>query len=515
MTNPPASEAKPKFSLAKLYLPLLCLLCAAHVWNPLQRGDDFWAHAAVGRWIWENHSIPRETLFLWSAKQSWVAHSWLSQLTFYGLMQGAGEANGPLLSLLFTIFMVALTFALVWRIWATQSRVTSLMPFVFYLAIRCAESRYQARPELFTALFFVLLAAFLISWPQKTENRADKIKILGLVLLFVVWPNFHGAVVTGLLILIATALADAAQEKFSPQSRILLATAFFCGLATLLNPYGLGYIKALLQTQSLTFTVPVEWRAVWSQPVVSTDILTNIFLLTILALTAWLLNPQRRWAHLLWLVLMAYFFLTARRNVWLLSLTCLLVMAANAHVLETTKWWHEWQKRRLVANESVPPAPQQKARMGAIACLLLWSVLQITAIWPLKTTSANLPTGKTDFIEDNHIAGRMFNDITDSPYMEWRLSQKRPLFIDIIQAYPDSLTADFFDVMRASPDGITLLDKNNVGFISLSSPRQNEPMPPLLNYLLQNPRWALVYSHADGTVWVRRTPEYQYLWKNR
>ena len=38
-------------ALPPLYLPLLIVLTFAQTWRTLGGGDDFWAHAAVGRWM--------------------------------------------------------------------------------------------------------------------------------------------------------------------------------------------------------------------------------------------------------------------------------------------------------------------------------------------------------------------------------------------------------------------------------------------------------------------------------
>ena len=99
---------------SRLYLPLLLLLCAAYAWHPLMGFDDFWAHAGVGRWIWQQGRIPQETLFLWSAKIPWIAHSWLTQLTFYGLMAAGGTHYGPYLVVTFTVLMAMLPVSRAW-----------------------------------------------------------------------------------------------------------------------------------------------------------------------------------------------------------------------------------------------------------------------------------------------------------------------------------------------------------------------------------------------------------------
>ena len=84
---PAGAEQKIHSFAARLYLPLLTALIAAWTWRPLSGGEDFWAHIAVGRWVWQHQDAPRETLWLWSAPpQPWIAHSWLSELFLYGLM---------------------------------------------------------------------------------------------------------------------------------------------------------------------------------------------------------------------------------------------------------------------------------------------------------------------------------------------------------------------------------------------------------------------------------------------
>src|SRR5688572_28751949 len=71
-----------------LYGPLLLLLAAARAFHPLSGEIDTWAHAAIGRWIWQNGQVPQQTLIIWVADPiPWVAHSWLSQLLFYGAIQ--------------------------------------------------------------------------------------------------------------------------------------------------------------------------------------------------------------------------------------------------------------------------------------------------------------------------------------------------------------------------------------------------------------------------------------------
>ena len=57
-------------------------------------GGDLWMHLIVGGWIWANAAILRVDVFSYvSEGQEFIAHSWLTELTFYGLEQSAGVAG--------------------------------------------------------------------------------------------------------------------------------------------------------------------------------------------------------------------------------------------------------------------------------------------------------------------------------------------------------------------------------------------------------------------------------------
>src|SRR5437016_37438 len=121
---------------------LLALLCVCQVgaWCPLVGTDDFWAHAAVGRWTWQHGEVPHHTLFLWTTSEPWVAHSWLSQVMLYALL----ALGGTWLVWAFTVVMVALPFLILWRLWRRFAPVSTVTVVVFGLAINGSALRFQA-----------------------------------------------------------------------------------------------------------------------------------------------------------------------------------------------------------------------------------------------------------------------------------------------------------------------------------------------------------------------------------
>ncbi|MDQ3815121.1 MAG: hypothetical protein M3347_14420, partial [Armatimonadota bacterium] len=151
------------------FLPIAVLI-AAYAVKPLYGYTDFYAHAAVGRRIYETGAIPRHTLFLWSAQVPWIAHSWLSEIFMYGLMRFRGDFVGEYLAVLWTLATMELTFGLIY--FGANRGTLRLLPVpllalvAFGLGVYGCRYRFAPRPELFSNLATVVLLLALVRWRQ-------------------------------------------------------------------------------------------------------------------------------------------------------------------------------------------------------------------------------------------------------------------------------------------------------------------------------------------------------------
>ena len=183
--------------LRRFYLPLLLCLCAAYALRPIGPGYDFWAHAAIGHWIWNHKAVPESSLFLWGSDPiPWVAHSWLSQLFFYGLVQMGGGwtprgnvsvGTGPMVVVLTTTLVACAVWARLWRLWRRRSwsferfrrgqsvPISFVTPIVFAMAIWVGAPRYQPRQEMLTALLLALLLSYLVE-RHPPDNRVEAVQ---------------------------------------------------------------------------------------------------------------------------------------------------------------------------------------------------------------------------------------------------------------------------------------------------------------------------------------------------
>lgn len=484
------------------------------VWRPLSGWLDFWAHAAVGRWVWENGRVPDHTLFLWTASEPWVYHSWLGQLVFYTLI-----SIGPRAVLGFTVLTALTPFAVAWGVLTRRGRPSSVFAVPTVLALGGIAVRLQTRPELFTGVCLSLLAAYLILRPRPADasvpNRGwrDALGAAAVFLFFVVWANLHGAVVLGVLLLGAAAACDLLQDRFDRASRRLALLAVLAPVAVCVNPYGPAYWGALRPVASSTFDQILEWQPPWAPPPIPSDMAVAVGVVTAAAVIAWALNPHRRWAQLAWLLMLGAMFASARRIVWPLTIVGLLVLAANAAALDP-----EALARRVRGRPGgrpvVPPLLRGVVRAAVLAWVALECLIHSDTLRPWQDyTPVGLGDGIVRFVAEHRLEGRVFNDYENSSYLQWRFAGRPPLYIDLLNAYPDAVMIDYRDVVTRTERGRRLLDEQGVGVVVLTTSRGGAPsLAPLADQFDADPRWVRVYGWNDGVVWVRRTAEYEHVW---
>ena len=498
----------------------LSLYIAMIVWHPLVTRDDFWSHIAIGRWIWESGTVPHETIGLWTAKQPHVYHSWLSQLTLFGLTNVSAPERMPEVVLAFTALMVIASFGIIWFVSHRCGGLSIWLAAASLLAVEASSGRFQVRPDLFTSLFQTLLMAFLVFWSRGSFEGPSRAHIAALsvvaVAFFSLWANFHGAVAFGLMLMAGTAGCDLLQDRFDRRSRFLALLALAAALGVCLNPYGLDYWRAYLSVRSEVFKHISEWTPIWSPNLpVQPGILVRTGLIAGLALAAWGMNPNRRWSHLLWVVAFAAFYAQARRNIWPCCLASLCVLAANAPAFSLANVPARWT--RLLSKLGGEVALLRAGIRLGLALLIGYSCLNVGLrhqSWrPLGPADAE--RGIVRFIKVNRLEGRMYNDSEIASFLQYRLAGDPPLYIDNINAYPVEAVRNYLEIATCSERGRKLLDEQGVEIVVLSSDRSPkvESLAPLADHLDAHPEWCRVHASRSGMIWVRRNAKYESIWK--
>jgi hypothetical protein len=184
--------------------------------------SDTWWQLRAGQEMWLTKHVLMRDIFSHTAYGAfWPNHEWLSQVVFYGVYSVGGM---PLVTIVSATVVMAAWF-LVWRLTPGSTR------FKFVLTafvIASASTMWSPRPQVLSLLVLALMMTLLSSR-----------RYVWLPLVFLLWANLHGAVVTGVLLLGAALVAAVLENR-----KALPALAFAsvcCFMATLATPLGVTF----------------------------------------------------------------------------------------------------------------------------------------------------------------------------------------------------------------------------------------------------------------------------------
>jgi hypothetical protein len=242
--------------LDRMLVVLVLLLAGLVAFFPV-RNSDFWLHLAAGRdWLAGKYSLGQDP-YSYTGNGTWVNHSWLYGVLFYGLYTKLGGAAVVILK---TVLMVVLAGLLL----RTRRRGESLwIPGVCTaLAIVAMVPRLFLQPTLFSyvllALTLLLLLRGELRDPPAGERKrrpqapvpwlgepADRALWL-LPVIFALWVNLDAWFVAGLFAVVLYLVGAVLQGVFDRDKaeapppgawRPLLAVLAASIVACLLNPY--------------------------------------------------------------------------------------------------------------------------------------------------------------------------------------------------------------------------------------------------------------------------------------
>jgi len=207
--------------------------------------SDLWWHLRAGQVTVETGHPLLVDLFSYTRDgQTWVNHSWLSQVILYGLYQLAKFTG---LSLWVTVLaVVSLTF-----VFFLMKGPAWWRSFLVILCAVAIAPVWSPRPQVASLALFAFLAWWMERW-----KSGDLRRLWALPLLFLLWSNLHGGYSLGFLLLGAFLGGQVLNHVLGMKEdtipwrtlgRILLW--MFAGfLAVAINPNGLDMWRIPFQT---------------------------------------------------------------------------------------------------------------------------------------------------------------------------------------------------------------------------------------------------------------------------
>jgi hypothetical protein len=230
--------------------------------RPAVDPDVFW-HLATGKWIWQNHAIPKADPFSWTTPgRAWIAHEWLTEAIWRVLYRAGGW--GALVGCSGLILMA--TFALV-RATARRLGAGPIASTLFTaLSALAGLHTWNVRPQMislaFCALFgywFARAVAPVSPESSPTSFAADDNRSAGVLntrslpaglgkglwlipIIMLAWVNLHGGWVFGMAMLAAFAVATTV-EAFLARSGDEGRPAGLVGLVGIRKPLPTALLK--------------------------------------------------------------------------------------------------------------------------------------------------------------------------------------------------------------------------------------------------------------------------------
>ncbi|MBN1433869.1 hypothetical protein JW921_03860, partial [Candidatus Fermentibacterales bacterium] len=436
---------------SRALLILLIGVCALYSMFPISNGNFFW-HIRNGEDIVQSlHIRTTDPFTLTRQGCEWLQAEWLAEVLLYLPWSLAGGAGVVILKMA----VICTTVLLCLRAARARGASPEAAVLVAVVALSVAHGRWIARPHIFTDLFFALYLVVL----GRSGRRLSR--DLALILpLQVLWVNLHAGFTMGLFLLgldVLDPLFSRAWRLLRDRALLLLASIAVCGV----HPNGYGSIRyttsflhqGLFRESIREWWSPFDPRFQPGHPFSRTAL---AFILVCVALVLALVFARKR--------------LKLSRCVGLAALVAASSFAArNLELLA------------LAMIAWIPPLlPRVRAWVPSLLLLLAALVVPLHGIprefGPPRSPGLGVqwdvyPVGLADFLERNDVTGNVFNSNEIAGYLEYRLGESLPLFMDgRCLLYPEDLFAEYL-VLATAPDSIPaplqvrLLDEWDINLI--------------------------------------------------
>ncbi len=458
---------------------------------------DMWWHLRTGRMIAETHAVPHADPFSYTAPgKAWIAHSWLSDLTYYGAYSAFGFLGVQLLKALLLTAAFAVLLALLRRL--TGSHTIAVL--TAGIAALVSMVGWTPRPQLFTFLFATIFLTVL--WRCEREGERG---LWALPFVMLLWVNLHGGFVAGFLLLGAwTAPAGITWGLRRDRSswrrlRALLFTVGGCLGVSVLNPWGWRLWEYPLQYAGSSYHA--DYITEWFSPDFHQQNMLP-FLLLLLGLMGLLATGVRRLSlpEVLLVIGFGYLSLTAIRHIPLFA-----IVAAPTLALQLSAISAAWRQDRGLLFAAPAAPPRRLPVLQAINLLLaVFPLLWVAGQMPRNTTWAavgradSYPERAAEFVQLYPEPMRMFNDYAWGGFLIYRLYPLHRVFIDgRADMYGADIMDDYMKTSRVQTGWEAVLDKWNIDTVVWHKDW------PLAAMLRKTPGWDEVYHDGAASIFRR------------
>jgi hypothetical protein len=493
------------YNLVLVVTLLLVFLMASR--TPLD--SDLWWHLRSGQVMAETGKPLLTDIFSYTRSQeTWVNHSWLSEVVLYDIYQITGWSG---LSAWMGL-MAALVGLIIWRL--VPGGAFTKAGFTLLASLTCSPL-WTPRPQFFSLLFLAILIWLIDDW----LNRGGKSIWLTLPL-FILWSNMHGGYLLGILYLLmcsvglvvdALPFSKPASGQTIKQAGTLLLAAI-CGFAlTAINPNGI--LMWLIPFQTVGVGVLRQLIQEWASPdfhavEVWPYALWIVLIVFLFARTSKKTSFKLLFPALFFLLLALY----ARRNI-AASVLVSVVMLSNAWQNAVSDlsfngslpvWLHdivEFYKSHR--GKDLPESQKRIVNLVMVGLLGMFCFFKLAAVTHPVLMDAfetkYYPKDAVAFMRSNPpiVVGRLFNAYNWGGYITWK-DPDTLVFVDgRTDLFGDQILGEWLSDTQANNGWVKSFDKWDVSRVMI------EPDRPLVNAALAN-GWVERYRDKQAVILDRK-----------
>jgi hypothetical protein len=496
----------------RYFLPLVLfiLVFAMAARTPLD--SDMWWHLRAGGQTWQTgRPVLVDTFSYTRYGETWINHSWLSQVGMYLVFKAWGYLGlGALVAVL-----AALSMGLVY---AQMEGPPLLRGFVIVLASAVAAVVWSPRPQMASLVLFGVVGYLLYLYKWRAVNR-----LWLLPPVFLLWSNLHGGYVLGLLLILAMIAGEmlnhilgSESERAIPWSGIgrLALWGLASWLVVVINPNGVAMWAIPFRTVEVG--VLQDYISEWASPDFH-QFVQQPFLWLLFATVGAIGLSKRRLdgTDLVALVGFGYLALLARRNFGPFAMAAAPVLSRHLSVLLES--WVEslrpsWlqAKSRLRFLDRLPQSKPLSPGVSRVLNALIIGLLSLVAIVKVCLVTnpvlvdyferQTFPVAAVSWVDANRPPGNLFNAYNWGGYLLWKLPGY-PVFVDgRTDLYNDQLLGEYLRIVAGGTDALSLLDAHSVNLVLV------EAGSALGRLLEASPDWQRPFRDDLAAVFVRTSP---------
>jgi hypothetical protein len=447
---------------------------------------DIWLHLMTGRHTLEHRALTVPDPFSYTsnidspqypgeAKTRYfnLTHEWMAQIVMYLIYSVAGFPGLVLVRALLLIAFCGLVGLMVW--WRTQGFYRSLVATIAAGAV--AINFQQSRPFLITFLFLAVTMAI-------AERRRW---MWALPAVFLIWANCHGGYFMGWVMIGAYCLEALIRRQPWKEQRELWFVAVACFVASAINPNGLRVIEIMFRYgASAIQSQNIEWQhvAFWEPSAYSFVLFGSLVMLV---------YARKRTRPVDWILYVPFAFASAYyvRNTIFMGLVGAVLLFAYVP-----------QIKRAIPHFVAP---------ATLALAIGLGLFQGHA-FQLRTADWMLPSAAADFLQAQHITGRIMNTYENGGYLVWRLWPSQKDFLDP-RGLSEQAYVDYGHVLNNDPtpgqSREEVLRKYGVEVIVINGFDRFKGTVFNIAAALADPsqtEWKLMQADDKGVVFMRTPP---------